>query len=656
MANAPLTYKDIIKEQKILFFDSLDKAKLEAGAEKMADLLKKSGLNEENRAAAESCYYRLKAKVYAICYFNEGYTEEDYRQLVDFLTDARARLECTDYKAARALCENLYELAVKVHNFMFDALELLHQVQDSDGNPITSSPDLLENTLTVFERKLEKARELGDTTYVFTENVNLYDIGGDLIAVLQEICDWIKSTLDSFQSGQADEFFKNYVTPISENLKYKSVYHAPALVGALVSAGTTVISSPIKDEVILAVYAYADTMKRSFTVVDAYGFSGRTKEFIDVVFTRLKSKGQSCLIINAAEYHDPNTAELYSRAIRYGKEGFTVFLMDSKGNGGVYERLYDIAKSTDGLTGLDVNHKYLAMPPYSEVTRILQDSRLLTAEELEKLRKSMPYMGYVGLNLIVTLATAKKPWWDDILEISTANKAKAHEYVKNIPMQEMFLDLAWADLQLERDLTKKTREFDYDTIRSANPANIRKVIGSALNVFEKCGLLVRYCMICGDDSSVWRGIEAEEKSRRLNDATTLVAHILQTQYTPEVQVIPYDEWEDKTAGGLCCDGGKLIKYREDCCDDFEWTARAVCHECYHAFQHTLTDYGWKEWHWQELGVTRNRVPRWELNFCNYKGSKYGTEYKVQVVESDAVAFEYDCFDQSKNVYHMIDWE
>ena len=80
---------------------------------------------------------------------------------------------------------------------------------------------------------------------------------------------------------------------------------------------------------------------------------------------------------------------------------------------------------------------------------------------------------------------------------------------------------------------------------------------------------------------------------------------------------------------------------------------AIAHECYHAFQHKACRDGWKGWYWDDLGVTEGRVSMWYYNFYGEKSSEKAKSkyfdisedeeaYMVQIVESDARAFEVDC--------------
>jgi hypothetical protein len=107
---------------------------------------------------------------------------------------------------------------------------------------------------------------------------------------------------------------------------------------------------------------------------------------------------------------------------------------------------------------------------------------------------------------------------------------------------------------------------------------------------------------------------------------------------------------------LCCAGGKLIKYREKCVEDYEFTVKMICHECFHGFQNYAIDVQYAQWFWDDLGVTIGRVEQWRKNFSMYCGKTNSLAYKVEIVECDANAFAEDCFRQGEEVWSAIDFE
>ena len=81
----------------------------------------------------------------------------------------------------------------------------------------------------------------------------------------------------------------------------------------------------------------------------------------------------------------------------------------------------------------------------------------------------------------------------------------------------------------------------------------------------------------------------------------------------------------------------------------------ICHECFHAFQHTATDSPYADWFFTELGVTQGRIAQWDDNFKVYVGAEGGVTYRVEIVECDAKAFALDCLRNVENYWKDIDF-
>lgn len=654
-----MTYIERIRQSAAQYDSCTDPALLTSAIEDMRLLLEEPRLSEGNRQDAEALYYSLRAKYYTLLYAGSGYDEEAFTTLETYLKEACGELEGKDYPYTKRICRELLRVATCVQTYMRDAVELVRQVRDEDGLLATPSTELLEVTRIVFGTKLSMLESLGDCSALLGPPPMVMV---DFVAIaredVREVVEWLTVQISEQSQKQTDAFFSEYTKPLEDEEGMTSFeYHPAVKTSAEVAAGTTVLCTPFRDELLLFVRAYAKEMGLRFLTVNAQGFREKNETFIDAVFEVLAREGRSLLVFGLCEYREENRNDLLEALLRYAKGGRTVFPVDHRGDRKLYDDLYGIAKQGEGLTGLDASYRYLLLPSFGEVISELEDKHILSAGDSDFLKKSAAFMGYVGFNRIVSLSAQERPWHDEIAEISDRNEATAALYLKNIPTQAQLLDPAWRDLALRRETEKPKREFDYDIIRTQSRENVRKILEADVSVFAKCGLASRYCTLHGDDVSIWKTLDAEEKSERLTEATRLVAHILHLMYSPEVQVIPKDEWTVKRAGGLCCDGGKLIKYREDCCDDYNWTVKAICHECYHGFQHTLENCGWLPWHWDELGVTANRVHEWSYNNDNYRSIEKGyVVYMIQVMEADARAFEEDCFQQSEAVYNIMDWE
>lgn len=638
------------------YYSSQDVNRLRKSAEMLENLLKNDQPNEKNKKIAEALLYQIKAKAFAIEYFDGGYLEEKYQEFSTFLQDTIPLALNAGYNKTHTILSTLFEVAMTVHSVMQGAIEEIYRVQDEDGNATTNSIDVLTEVLNLFNSKIERVSMLSDTATLFGENVRIFDIKSQAIKDLKDIADWCESAINKTGTAEIEEFFKNNVRSLDdEDGETSFSYHQPFPDTGTTSAKTIVLCTPFKDELILFTRAYAKEYKLNFVSLTAQSFTGKSQAFIEKIFQEIANRKLSCLIYGFAEYYEENEKYVIKSVIDYSLNGGIVFPVDSKGDRHVYDDFYKVVKDNN-MSGMLVSYKYLAMPTYKEVITEFENKGMITGAEYEYVRKNLAFMGYVGFNKAISLFIQGKHWKDVVREISIINENEASTYLKYIPSQNQLLDIAWRDLSLDRNVGKDSKEFDYDSIKHVNPKNIEKILQKNMSIFAKCGLIARYCTLGGDDVSVWKDLNAQEKSIRLTDATRIISHILQTEYDPEVKVIPLAEWKEKGAGGLCCDGGKLILYREDCVEDYDWTIKAVTHEVFHAFQHTAVNNGWREWHWLELGVSKNRIPEWSYNFDHYQGNTSSVAYKIEIIECDARAFENDCFEKSSGIWNTIDLE
>jgi hypothetical protein len=91
--------------------------------------------------------------------------------------------------------------------------------------------------------------------------------------------------------------------------------------------------------------------------------------------------------------------------------------------------------------------------------------------------------------------------------------------------------------------------------------------------------------------------------------------------------------------------------------DLDYIVGCVCHECYHAFQNTLRQNGWKEWHWELLGITRGTVEE----LINVRRHKYYSntktkQYRVQMVEVEARTFATNCKNEAATTWGALTLE
>ncbi|MBR5439356.1 MAG: hypothetical protein IKV61_03975 [Clostridia bacterium] len=639
-----------------LYYKSIDVQTLSEGVEILQDILTNKQPRANFKKNAEALLYRLTAKILALKYFDEGYLEEDYIILKQQIAEFIVKVEQEGYLKTVTLLKNLLEVAESVHSVM-DGLDAeICRMQDENGNPTTSDQIEIEKFAIYFRSKAEALSNVKDTATLFGENVAMKDIKACAIKDVLDVAIWAENILKASTSMEKEKFFNENLQLLEEQDGLKIFkYYPPILEKEKNASKVTVIMSPFIDEVILYARAYEKERGISFSIINASAFIGKADSFIKEVFDSLGEKNSNIIITGIHFYNYQNKSALVENVLYYSKQFGEVFLIDEYGDRSIYDFAYDIIKQKEDLSYSDISYRYLTMPNYNFVVSEMEEIGMINASEYAYIKNKMAFMGYVGLNVAYSLFMQERQWKDDVIDISRRHEAECQTYLRRIPSQQQFIDVGWKHLELSYNARSRKENFDYDSIKDVNINNIKKILSSSSTLFAKCGLIVKYCVLAGDDVSSWERVEKGVKEGRINNATKLVAHLLDCENEPEVKIISLDEWESKGAGALCCDGGKRILYREDCCNDVAWLMDAICHECYHSFQHTLQHRGWQKWHWMELGVTEYRVPEWDYNFGKYK-SAGSQAYAIQVVESDARTFANDCLMQGEESWQTVDWE
>ena len=337
--------------------------------------------------------------------------------------------------------------------------------------------------------------------------------------------------------------------------------------------------------------------------------------------------------------------------MRFCRGGRRAYIVADDGTRTVYD---DALKAADGeLTALDISFLYLTMPDFVQTVELMQKLNMLSGDggDIDFVRKNMPFVGFAGFNEAVKAFNAGADWKKIASERSQDNFRAASKYMLRLTRQALFIDGGWGNYH-DDIVVNKTKHFDYDDIKGVNPDNIRKIMDGNFTLFQKCGMISTYCLLCGASASDWAGFSPELKSERLSEASKLVMRALGMDIVPKVEVL--ENLSAKGAGGTCYDGGKRIVYKNSCVKDFDWTSKAVCHECFHAFQHTAIAEGWQDWYETELHVTPGRIDQWSYNFGKYRNiDKDHDGYMIQIVESDARAFENDCLGRNESMGQIL---
>ena len=542
------TVTQTLERANTIYHTSVQKEALAEQAQALRALLAQGWLNERNRENAEALLWRVQAKELALAYFTEGYNEDDYAALAAYCAEKQPEAEQKGYGNTAQLLERLGAFAERAHAVMADA----------------AAEALAEDGRALF----------GAAAFP--------SAGEEMAAELHKVRAFAENRAAQLHGRDAEAFFAENARSLSD--PYAAYEYFPARSAEeRAPAGVIVLCTPFADEAEL--FACKNAAGQAYAL-RAAAFAGRSDEEIEAVFSLCEGKGADLLLCGAERCRE-STDAVFRAALRAGRAGRKVFVLDTSGRRSLYDAALKAGKSS-GFSALDVSFVYLSMPLFEEMALLFEENGMLGEGGREEVRKGMPFLGFVGLN------------------------------------------------------------------RAVDPKNIRRIVESGLTVFETCGAIVRYCTLAGEDSSVWPTLDAAVQSARLTEATKLIMRALGVPLVPEVEVL--DELETKGAGGLCCDGGKRVQYRRDCIKDYAWTVDAVCHECYHAFQHTVMYGPWKEWYWTELGVTKGRKAEWLVNTGGKYFSSVGSpSYLVQVRESDARAFAKDCLRDADKVWHTIDF-
>lgn len=616
--------RQILDEANTSYIRDVDAAKLGATLSKLEEMLKSGELTESNQENAEALYARLGGK-YMLTKFVQKPTDAARAGVHADLDRLSGVAQKKGYAKTVAVLNEISDIFCIVEKDLADVLSLEKAIA-SGANDVESLKAVI-SAADEAEKKLELE--------VFPKKLT-----GD--AVLPDIKALVKARLNALRKTVGRELgdslaasLGKYVKDITDKYSVYEFYPSQEYDEGG-KANAVILSSPFVDDVLLYASHNRKDRTKKLLLVDAMDLDG---DIAQGVFDYFKSADADAVLLNAAQTEQEFKEKLLELCIRYGTQGHKVTVSDSIGDGILYSEALKVAKNS-GFSVIDVSSEFLSLPPYGQVADELIDREMLTREQSSML-KSMPFLGFMGLNQIVVAYASGANWLEKGKRISEKNRSAALSFLRHIKAPYMFIDAGWGDFSQYEKQFADDEEFDYDKIKGVSAENIRRIVEYKCPIFAKCGMVTRYCTVAGEDKQVWASLTRDEMESRLTAATKSVFMMLKVPIDPEVELL--DELDNPTAGGLCVDGGKVIRYKLSCAKSLEWTQGAVVHESFHAMQSKLTQQGgWSRWYYDELGITQGRVDQWKEARKIYDHNTKSDIYTVHIYECDARAFEKDC--------------
>ena len=388
--------------------------------------------------------------------------------------------------------------------------------------------------------------------------------------------------------------------------------------------------------------------------------SNKDREYFSRMFLYLmREKQPNVIAVSGIEdYGDERKKDLFlsiTDFLNFVSQATRIVLMDESGDMSALNYYNEVRKGNPSMVSAD--NKYLRLPSLEDAKEV---GKYLSGEQLETVRKTCVFMGYRGLNMLDASKEEIGLAIESAKAVSNANKAKALAFLDRLFDDSKLVPLDWdykPDAPKEdHSQTSGEDEYDYDSIRDVSDEQIKRIIANPnLDIYNKCGELVRYILLANEDKSIWKeNLNDEERADRITQATHVVAYTMKVFYSkPNVEIVKSTsgKW-----GGLCCGGGETIKYKYNCVDDIAWIQDAILHELYHSLQFTLTDKNVDiRWYKRNFHISNERIESWRTNESAYQdldGEGKQTLYFIQTMEVDARDFA--CLCLGDQVYHNHD--
>ncbi len=625
-----ITVWEKLKEAKRLLAVSETEAQAEEGLEILRSLPAPPAITEDNEALARAYAYKLTLKKLSIAFFGTlGAEERD--ALVRYISRRLPEL-AEKFPGTHRAFEEVFSSVNSLSRAAESAESVRRALASDDADACREAAAGARAVLGDIDSCGLPARPLG-------EDVAFPDAAELAKKTLGRLADDAEKRYRAARAADEEALLSSLVRPLPDG----AYDYFPDMTREMRGmAGAIALCTPIESEAELFARSLAAREKRTFAVVRAEALAARGEEEIGSLFAALATRGTDCLVTGAAHAAGAGEA-LLKAAAAFGERGRTALLCDD------CDTVYEEGRKVGAFSRLD-----LSVPFFRDVMSVLVSRGMASEEDGEEVKRIMPFAGFVGLNEAVAAFVAGRNWKKVAAERSDENAPAALAYLSRLGNPVRFIDSDWGDFsEYRRGADAAKRAFDYDEVRVVSPANVRRIMESGQSLYARIGALTRYCMLAGADRSAWSAMDRETREMRLKETTLLVYRALGMDTVPDVRI---EDDLGKGVGGLCCDGGREIKYLERLTTDYEYMQNTVCHESYHAFQHAALAGGWRTWHFTELGVIEPRLEEWRFNFSHYYADTSSKGYKVEIVEGDARSFAAECVRRGNECWHLIELE
>lgn len=627
-----MSYTQDLTQINTVYCNGVLVSELRRALSQLDKLLDCGELNAQNTENAEALYCRLYVKMRLTEYFRD-FDENISGELSVFISENMAGAASKGYKKTCAVLNGIKSV---LEYFASVSTKLSSYARAVDGAYSSATYKSVLNSLERLKTEVENA----EIRQPFGDGVAFAD-------VKRVLCDRVDGAIERTEKAAFAELEKragHNLKPVPETYRLYEYYPLPEYDEGG-KANTVIMCTPFAEEGIL--YAVRASGEETVFVLDALELGAQTEEDIDDIFSVAVKRAGALIVFHAEKLASVKKTALYKSAMLAGKRGLKIFIHDENGDGAEYDACLKIADGREDMSAVDISANFITMPSFSDVCAELEVKGIISGAAEYGEIKAMPFMGFIGLNKVVSQFIAGADWKKAGRKISAERVSAAEKYLSGLKSSYLFIDSGWGDFSCGGTaVAENTDGFDYDGVRDIDQENVRRIIESGHNAFAKCGMIARYCTLAGGDKSDWERIGREEMLERLTVATRLVFKLMRVETVPEVELL--DRLDNPGAGGLCCDGGKRILYKYGVVkNDWQWTIGCILHESFHAMQAKLRKGGWSQWYYDNFGITRGRVERWAFTNNIYDGNVNSDLYKVHIIEADAKAFEINC-DAARN--------